>query len=451
MLERSSLPDARKRRAASACARSLGTSSQARLPARPVCSANARGRDRASAGTSTSRGSCAQHGTLSMEAYEKELFRDMDRMNLAGWTPALGPEGLHAKPAASLNATFAMNTGLVKPIESGIDLGGPADAHTCSLLRTHELEVERMNGTLEVLRRMCDDERAGRAAAQAEVQRLRTEAATKSSSREQSENDVEKMRRRIAQLERQLDLAKVKANGNAEQARRLQDGLLDAQRERQSLERDCRQVEQRLRKSEVEQTELTQALREANQARASLASRLEKVVPAYSQAKQQWGEQKRELVRHVEHYRKAALRTQVHADRASEGGAHSRAARYNPGLSGSMQPSNSEKEPPETTGPTGAAKVAQDALSEYAASDNPNYSLMAYVNELVLENQKLKTKDLAKATTLPALEGGAISRRQCVSIGQNTQPATAPAATQTDVPRSVRVSPNTAAGALLVI
>ena len=107
-----------------------------------------------------------------------------------------------------------------------------------------------MNGTLEVLRRMCDDERAGRAAAQAEVQRLRTEAATKSSSREQSENDVEKMRRRIAQLERQLDLAKVKANGNAEQARRLQDGLLDAQRERQSLERDCRQVEQRLRKSE---------------------------------------------------------------------------------------------------------------------------------------------------------------------------------------------------------
>lgn len=37
-------------------------------------------------------------------------------------------------------------------MESGIDLGAP-DAHSLSLLRTHELEMERVMGTIEVLRR----------------------------------------------------------------------------------------------------------------------------------------------------------------------------------------------------------------------------------------------------------------------------------------------------------
>jgi hypothetical protein len=223
-----------------------------------------------------------------MEDYERELFEDFadplgGKLNRGGslsapWGTAGAGDGSGGGGGVRLPKSFT-HTGLalVKPMESGIDLGCPADAHTRTLLRTHEVEMERMRSTLEVTRRTCDDERASRVAAQEEVARLQKDAHRKASALERDHTEEAKLRRRIVQLERQLEVAKSKLGTREEQVRKLQDGVLDAQRDRGQLERECRILEQRKRRDDQENEELAQSLREANQARASLAERLEKV------------------------------------------------------------------------------------------------------------------------------------------------------------------------------
>lgn len=371
-------------------------SSAGRLrPLRAVQSAKERRSDRPGSATPT------------METYTRELFGDGPD-SMGAWTPRMDQiDGMDnraktatrtpLRPSATTNHTFTQNVGLVKPMESGIDLGAP-DAHSLSLLRTHELEMERVMGTIEALRRTCDDERAAKKEAQAEAKRLRTEMATMVKGRDGDSREEDKLRRRVTQLEKQLDLTKSKYSTSCEHARELSNGLADSQRNSRQLEKACRRAEELLKRSENERAELTAQLREATQARHSLANRLEKVVPAYAAAKENWGQQKRELVRHVEHYRKASLRSQsinkLPPQVEQELDEQQRHA----------QPTEVQHEnevgPAEESSPHGVhgdspqhenmTPRSTDVVAQYAMTKEPNYQLMAYVNELALENQQLK-------------------------------------------------------------
>lgn len=374
-------------------------------PLRPVQSAKERRLERPGSATPT------------MEMYTRELFGDgVDGMG--AWTPradnidAMDKTGARTplRPSATTNHTFTQNVGLVKPMESGIDLGAP-DAHSLSLLRTHELEMERAMGTIEALRRAFDDERAAKKEAQTEAECLRTEIATMTKGRNGDTREEDKLRRRVAQLEKQLDLTKSKYSTACERARELSNGLADSQRDRRELEKACRRAEEVLRRSETERAELTAQLREATQARHSLASRLEKVVPAYAAAKESWGQQKRELVRHVEHYRKASLRSySINAMTTQPEQEHEKHPRC------VVQEDVQEVEPAEESDQQDAAgdtqrhnnlaKQPADIVGEYAMTKEPNYQLMSYVNELVLENQRLKQLATEERGTALAVETG---------------------------------------------
>ena len=366
-------------------------------PLRAVQSAKERRADRPGSATPT------------METYTRELFGDAVDTGASPWTPRIdqidelggsteGSARAPLRPSATINHTFTQNVGMVKPMESGIDLGAP-DAHSLSLLRTHELEMERVMGTIEVLRRACDDERAAKKEAQTEAQRLRTEMATMAKGRDGDTRQEDKLRRRVAQLEKQLDLTKSKYSTSCEHARELSNGLADSQRDRRQLEKACRRSEELLKRSETERAELTAQLREATQARHSLASRLEKVVPAYAAAKENWGQQKRELVRHVEHYRKASLRSHaMHMLPQQEGQEHEaqQQQRYMEAdeLQQEAEAQEEVRTEPESVGESQGSGTEQkqttDVIADYAMTKDPNYQLMSYVNELVLENQRLK-------------------------------------------------------------
>eukprot|EP01043_Picozoa_sp_COSAG02_P027533 COSAG02_NODE_1630_length_11576_cov_21.066045_6_plen_726_part_00 len=344
--------------------------------------------------------------TPTMETYTRELFGD-SADSMGAWTPRVDQiDELNCsstktgartplRTSATTNHTFTQNVGLVKPMESGIDLGAP-DAHSLSLLRTHELEMERVMGTIEVLRRTRDDERAAKKEAQAEAKRLRTEMATMAKGRDGDTREEDKLRRRVTQLEKQLDLTKSKYSTSCERARELSNGLADSQRDRRELEKVCRRTEDMLRRSETERAELTAQLREATQARHSLANRLEKVVPAYAAAKEHWGQQKRELVRHVEHYRKASLRSHsanvMNTQLEQELEEHPRCVQAD-GEQGDVESSEEsirQDVADETQRQQHSPQKPTDVVADYAMTKEPNYQLMSYVNELVLENQQLK-------------------------------------------------------------
>ena len=372
-------------------------------PLRPVQSAKERRTERPGSATPT------------METYTRELFGDgVDGMG--AWTPRVDHIDAMDKtagrtplrPSATTNYSFTQNVGLVKPMESGIDLGAP-DAHSLSLLRTHELEMERAMGTIEALRRACDDERAAKKEAQTEAECLRTEIATMAKGRSGDTREEDKLRRRVVQLEKQLDLTKSKYSTACERARELSNGLADSQRDRRELEKACRRAEEVLRRSETERAELTAQLREATQARHSLASRLEKVVPAYAAAKESWGQQKRELVRHVEHYRKASLRTHsitaMTTQPEQDHEEHPRCVVQEDVLELAKE-SAQEDVAGDKQRHNNLPKQPADIVGEYARTKEPNYQLMSYVNELVLENQRLNQLVTEERGNFLAVETG---------------------------------------------
>ena len=341
--------------------------------------------------------------TPTMETYTRELFGEAAG-NAGGWTPRAMEQldefaaeqqreaRAPLKPSATTNHSFTQNVGLVKPMESGIDLGAP-DAHAISLLRTHELEMERVIGTIEMLRRACDDERAAKKEAVTEARKLRTEMATFAKGREGDGREETKLQRKVAQLEKQLDLTKSKLSKTGEHARELSNGLADAQRDRRLLEKECRKNEELLKRSEGDRAELSAQLREANQARISLASRLEKVVPAYAAAKENWGQQKRELVRHVEHYRKASLRSHaIYSMPEQQQNLQEQQEQFEQEQQEEERAADEEQEAAEEEQAEQEEEEEEEAdiVGDYAATKDPNYQLMAYVNELVLENQNLK-------------------------------------------------------------
>ena len=397
--------------------------------------------------------------TPTMETYTRELFGEAP----GGWTPRAMEQldefaaeqqqretRAPLKPSATTNSSFTQNVGLVKPMESGIDLGAP-DAHAISLLRTHELEMERVIGTIEVLRRACDDERATKKEAQTEARKLRTEMATFAKGREGDGREETKLQRRVAQLEKQLDLTKSKLSKTGEHARELSNGLADAQRDRRQLEKECRKNEELLKRSEGDRAELSTQVREANQARMSLASRLEKVVPAYAAAKENWGQQKRELVRHVEHYRKASLRShamysmpeqqqnlqeQQEQFEQQQQEQEERTEDEEQDAAEEEQAETEREQQEEEQGPT-------DIVGDYAMTKDPNYQLMAYVNELVLENQKLKGElSNAAATAEPTAVVPKAEAGTDMSEDAGTPPTTARASCSeagTETPRVATV------------
>ena len=285
-------------------------------------------------------------------------------------------------------AAFAVRAShLVKPMPSGLNGLGAPHEYDESLLRTHELEVERLRETAEVLRRLCDDERAGRTAAQKEIRRLRTEQAAAGGADALRGQAESKLVKRVRSLENTLDLTKSKLSEARAAHKRAVSEVADLRRDNACLERVCKQLQTGAKSTDAEKVELARQLRGTQQAKAGLSARLAQVLPAFSEARQRWGEEKRLLTRHVEHYRKAAL-IQRHPGGGS--GLQQEPDEYELELDGPM--ADDLAEPPPTSshhhqqpeaGPPPPPPVPPVA-------DGPNYAVMAYINQLAEENGKLK-------------------------------------------------------------
>ena len=141
-----------------------------------------------------------------------------------------------------------------------------------------------------MLRRLCDDERAGRVAAQGEIRRLRTEQAHAGGADAARSAAETRLTKQVRSLENQLEQAKSKLSASKAEHKRVVGECADLRRDNACLERLCKQLQGAARTTDAEKVELAQQLRQAQQAKADLSGRLAQVLPAYAEARQRWGE-----------------------------------------------------------------------------------------------------------------------------------------------------------------
>ena len=231
-----------------------------------------------------------------------------------------------------------------------------------------------------MLRRTCDDERAGRVAAQAEIRRLRAAEAAAGGVVAQCSDGERRLTRKLATVENELDRVKSRLSNAAAAQKRTQAELQDSRRDHACLERACAQLQDGARLVDAEKVELARQLRELVQQKTSLQGQLEQVLPAYAEAKSRWGEEKRQLLKHVEHYRKMAIRQKVDPrGRPAAGPEDAQLSARGAELELLRDGQRAD----------GAAAIVPlplsgaDAAAAYGSSDEHNYALMAYINELV--------------------------------------------------------------------